>query len=148
MTAIRGFDFPDDLYYLVAKHVWVQPMGEGRARVGLTPVAYRMLRNSLVAISVRHRVLGQEVVRGKNVAMVESMKYNGPLAAPFAGVVLSANTAVTENPSLAEADPYGSWIVEMQPLAWNPAADGLLTGVAALAAYRALLEVQNLSAEG
>lgn len=145
MTDIRGFSFPDELYYLVEKHVWVQPVADGLVRVGLTPVAYALLRHSLVAISVRPRVLGQEVPRGRSVAMVESLKYNGPLSAPFAGVVVRANEPVTAEPSLAEADPYGSWIVEMRPHFWDPTADGLLTGAAAMAAYRALLEAQNIT---
>lgn len=147
MTIIRGFDFPDELYYVVEKHVWVQPVGEGVVRVGMTPVAYRMLRNSLVAISVRQKLFGQEVARGKSVAMVESLKYNGPLSAPFTGVVVRANDAVTANPTLAETDPYGSWIVEMRPHVWNPAADGLLTGEAAMAAYRAWLQAADMTAE-
>jgi len=147
MTDIRGFHFPDALYYLVEKHVWVQPVTDELVRVGLTPVAYALLRHSLVAISIRSQVLGREAPRGRSVAMVESLKYNGPLSAPFAGVVVQANERVTADPSLAEADPYGSWIVEMRPHAWDPAADGLLTGTAAMKAYRALLEAQNITPE-
>ncbi|OQA39710.1 MAG: Glycine cleavage system H protein [Chloroflexi bacterium ADurb.Bin325] len=147
MTEIRGFYFPDELYYLVEKHVWVQPIADGLARLGLTAVAYALLRRSLVAISVRPRVLGQEVARGRSVAMVESLKYNGPVLAPFDGVVVRANEQVAESPELAEADPYGSWIVEMRPRAWDPTAAGLLTGAAAMAAYRALLEAQNITPE-
>ena len=147
MTEIRGFHFPEALYYLVEKHVWVEPVADGLVRVGLTPVAYTLLRNSLVAITVRQRVLGQLVMRGKSVAMVESLKYNGPVPAPFTGVVVRMNDQVAADPGLAEADPYGSWIVEMQPQVWDPAADGLLTGDAATAAYRALLESQNITAE-
>lgn len=145
MTDIRGFSFPDELYYMVEKHVWVQPVTDGLVRVGLTPVAYALLRHSLVAISVRARVLGQEVPRGRSVAMVESLKYNGPLSAPFAGVVVRANELVTAEPSRAEADPYGSWIVEMRPHVWDPAADGLVTGAEAMTAYQALLEAQNIT---
>ncbi len=145
MTDIRGFSFPDELYYLVEKHVWIQPVHDGLVRMGLTPVAYALLRNSLVAISVRSRLLGQEVPRGRSVAMVESLKYNGPLSAPFAGVVVQANERVAADPSLAETDPYGSWIVEMRPHIWDPATDGLLTGPAAMTAYRALLDAQNIT---
>ena len=148
MTTIRGFDFPDGLYYWVEKHVWVKSMGDGLMRLGLTPVAYRMLRNSLVAISVRSKTLGREVAQGKSVAMVESLKYIGPLPAPFTGVVMRANQRLVDNPDLAAADPYGEgWIAELCPADSESATAGLLTGEAAMAAYRALLEAQNLSAE-
>ena len=98
MATIRGFEFPEDLYYLIEKHVWVKPIDGELVRLGLTPVAYRLLRNSLVAISVRPKTLGQEVPKGKTVAMVESLKYIGPLAAPFAGVVVRANEQLADDP--------------------------------------------------
>lgn len=148
MANIHGFEFPEDRYYLVDKHVWCQPVGDGLVRVGLTPVAYRMLKYSLVAISVRPKVLGQEVPAGRSVAMVESLKYNGPLPAPFAGTVVRANDLAERDPDRVSADPYGDgWIVEMRPAEGDAALAGLLTGDAALAAYRALLESQGLRAE-
>lgn len=148
MATIRGFEIPESLFYLIERHVWVQSVAEGVARVGLTPVAYRLLRYSLVAISVRPKLLGQEAPKGRSVAMVESLKYNGPVPAPFTGIVLRANPLVEAHPERAAADPYGEgWIVEMQPADWAAASAELLTGAAALAAYRALLESQNITAE-
>lgn len=145
MATIRGFEFPEDLYYLVEKHVWVRPVVDGRVRIGLTPVAYQQLRHSLVAISVRPKALGQEIPKGRSVAMVESLKYNGPLLAPLTGIVLSANEALLADPDQAVADPYGAgWIVEMQPSDWAAARAELHTGPAALAAYQALLEAQGI----
>jgi glycine cleavage system H protein len=146
MATIRGFEFPEKLYYLIEKHVWVRPVDGELARLGLTPVAYRLLRNSLVAISVRPKTLGQEVPKGKTVAMVESLKYIGPLAAPFTGVVVRANERLAADPDLAVADPYDAgWIAELRPNDWESAAAGLLTGEAAMDAYRALLEAQNIT---
>lgn len=148
MATIHGFEFPEDRYYLVEKHVWCQPVGDGLVRVGLTPVAFQMLKYSLVAISVRPKVIGQEVPAGRSVAMVESLKYNGPLAAPFAGVVVRANDLAADDPDRVSADPYGEgWIVEMRPADGDAALAALPTGDAALAEYRALLAAQNLWAE-
>ncbi len=146
MATIRGFDFPEDLYYLVEKHVWCRPLPDGIVRVGLTPVAYWLLGRSLVAIGTRPSVLGREVTQGRSVAMVESLKYNGPLAAPFTGTVVRANEALEAEPERAVADPYGEgWIVEMIPADWTAASEALLSGEAALAAYRRLLENQNIT---
>jgi glycine cleavage system H protein len=148
MTTIRGCHFPEELYYLVEKHVWVRPVEGGLVRVGLTPVAYCLLRHSLVAISVRSKALGQEVAKGRSVAMIESLKYIGPLAAPVTGVLVRGNERVMADPDLAAADPYGEgWIVEMRPNNWEADRVELLTGEDALTAYRELLEAQGIACE-
>ncbi len=147
MATIRGFELPDDLYYVIDTHVWARRHLDGVVRVGMTPVAYQLLRHSLVAISVKSSVLGKEVARGKTIAMVESLKYIGPLPAPFTGVVIRANPLLADDPSIAEQDPYGEgWIVEMTTPDWAGAATNLVTGEAALLAYRALLESQAIDA--
>lgn len=145
MAIIRGFSLPDDLYYLVEKHVWVSQPVAGVCRVGLTPVAYQLLRHSLVAISIKEGMIGKEAAKGKSVAMIESLKFIGPLPAPFTGVVLRGNPRLAAEPSIAEQDPYDEgWIVEMTTTDWPAAAAGLVTGEAGLAAYRKLLESQNI----
>lgn len=145
MAEIRGFDLPENLYYLVEKHVWVAPPVAGVNRVGLTPVAYQLLRHSLVAISVKSSVIGAMVEKGKSVAMIESLKFIGPLSAPFTGTVLRANPLLADDPAIAENDPYGQgWIVEMRANAWDAAVADLVTGEAGMTAYRKLLESQNI----
>ena len=148
MTTIRGFELPDHLYYLIEKHVWVAPRGGGLARLGMTSVGYHLLRDTLVAISVQAKVLGIAVPKGKSIAMVESLKYIGPLPAPFAGVVERVNEMVQVEPDLAAADPYSTgWIAELRTSDWESAAAGLLTGEAAMTAYLALLQAQNIHKE-
>ncbi|MGQ9840259.1 MAG: glycine cleavage system protein H [Anaerolineae bacterium] len=130
------------------RHLWCQPMADGNVRIGLTPVAYWLLGHSLIAIAPRSNVLGREVPTGRSVVMVESLKYNGPVAAPFAGTVVRVNEALEEEPERAAADPYGDgWIVEMRPVDWAAASAELLTGETALAAYRVLLANQNITNE-
>jgi glycine cleavage system H protein len=146
MAIIQGFEFPDDLYYLIEKHVWVRPAEDGTAQLGLTPVAYKLLRDSVVAISVKSSIVGQQVAKGKSLAMVESLKYIGPLSAPFEGVFLQGNERLAAEPDLAIADPYGEgWIAVMQPADWDAARRDLVTGPAAMAAYRALLEAGKIA---
>ncbi|NMC85316.1 MAG: glycine cleavage system protein H, partial [Anaerolineaceae bacterium] len=36
MANVRGCNLPDDLYYLIEKHVWAKPMEGGVIRVGIT----------------------------------------------------------------------------------------------------------------
>jgi glycine cleavage system H protein len=140
MSIIHGFEIPDDLYYQIETHVWVRLRPDGSTQLGLTPVAYKMLRNSVVAIS------GQQVAKGRSLAMVESLKYIGPLSAPFDGVFLRGNDQLASDPDLAESDPYGEgWIAEMRPCDWDLASRDLVTGPAALAAYQAFLDIANIS---
>ena len=42
MPAIRGCNLPEDLYYLIDKHVWAKPMDGGVVRVGMTAVAGKL----------------------------------------------------------------------------------------------------------
>jgi glycine cleavage system H protein len=143
---IRDWDFPEDLYYLIEKHVWVRPISGGLVRLGLTPVAYHLLNDSLTAISIQTRSVGQLVSKGKSLAMVESLKYIGPLAAPLTGIFVRGNDLLTTGPDLAVADPYGAgWIAEMQPADWPAAQADLLTGPAAIAAYTRLLDAEKIA---
>jgi glycine cleavage system H protein len=148
VTIIRGFELPDHLYYFIEKHVWIAPLGDGLTRLGMTSVGYHLLRDTLVAISVRPKVLGNEVSKGKSIAMVESLKYIGPLPASFTGVVERINDLVQVDPDQAVVDPYGvGWIAELRTTDWAVAAVGLLNGDAAMTAYRSLLEAQNIGKE-
>ena len=42
MAEIRGCNLPDDLYYLIDKHVWAKPMDGGNIRMGMTSVAAKL----------------------------------------------------------------------------------------------------------
>jgi glycine cleavage system H protein len=148
VAVIRGWDFPEDLYYQVEKHVWVRRLGPDLVQVGLTPVGYELLRQSLTAISVRTKNIGQVVPKGKSIAMVESLKYIGPLAAPISGVLVRANERLQIDPDLAPADPYGDgWIAELQPIDWASEEAALVTGAAAIAAYEKWLSSEKIAWE-
>ena len=148
MATIRGWNFPEDLYYLIEKHVWVRPLPGGLVRLGLTPAAYHLLNNSLEAISIQTRSVGQLVAKGKSLAMVESLKYIGPLAAPLAGRLVAGNRRLADDPDLAVADPYGEgWIADMQPADWAAAQAELVTGAAAMIAYEKFLSGKKIGWE-
>ena len=146
MTTIRGCNLPEDLYYLVDKHVWAKPMEGGLVRVGMTAVAAKMSGGKLAAITVKKKNIGQPVAQGKSLATVESSKFVGPVPAPVSGVLVRANAQLEANPNIAVADPYGEgWIAEMQPNAWDAEKGGLVTGAEGIAKYQAKLEADNIS---
>jgi glycine cleavage system H protein len=146
MANVRGCNLPDDLYYLVDKHVWAKPMGGGVVRVGITAVASKLSGGKLAAITVKAKNIGQEVKQAKSLATVESSKFVGPVPAPVTGVLLRANDKLVSNPNLAVSDPYGEgWVAEMQAADWDGEKGSLVTGPEGIAAYQAKLEANNIS---
>jgi glycine cleavage system H protein len=146
MSTIRGCLLPEDLYYVVDRHTWVRPPINGIVQVGITPAGYRLAGGKPVAITVRRKQLGRQVLRGQSVAVMESSKWAGGIPAPLDGLLLVGNPAVEAQPALAVLEPYGAgWIVEMRPDDWEASAASLLTGSAALAAYAALLEREGIT---
>ena len=61
MTTVRGCNLPDDLFYLIEKHVWAKPVGDGLIRVGITTVAAKLSGGKLAAITVKTKSIGLEV---------------------------------------------------------------------------------------
>lgn len=148
MANVRGCNLPDDLYYLIEKHVWAKPMGGGIVRVGITAIAAKLSGGKLAAITVKAKALGQEVKQAKSIATVESSKFVGPVPAPVSGILLRANDKLTSDPNLAVTDPYGEgWVAEMQAANWDGEKDSLATGPAGIAAYQAKLEAENITCD-
>lgn len=146
MATVRGCNLPDDVYYLIDKHVWARPIDGGLLRVGMTSVAGKMSGGKLVAITVKAKAIGQEVKQGKSLATVESSKFVGPVPAPVNGVLVRANDKIASNPNLAVSDPYGEgWIAEMKPADWEADKGVLATGSEGIAAYQAKLEAEGFS---
>lgn len=146
MATIRGCDLPEDVYYLIEKHVWAKPMEGGVVRVGMTSVAGKLSGGKLAAVTVKSKSIGQEVKQGKSVATVESSKYVGPVPAPVSGILLRANEKLASDPNLAIRDPYGEgWIAEIQASAWDTEKSALVTGAEGVAAYQKKLEADNIA---
>ena len=146
MASVRGCNLPEDLYYLVEKHVWAKPVEGGIIRVGITAVAAKLSGGKLAALTVKAKNIGQEVKQAKSVATVESSKFVGPVPAPVTGILLRANEKLVADPNLAISDPYGEgWVAEMQPSDWDGEKGALVTGAAGIAAYQAKLEADGIS---
>lgn len=144
MPNLRGCNIPEDLYYLVEKHVWVRPSGDV-AEIGLTDVAQSMAKR---IISVTLREPGKAVKKGRSLATVESGKWVGPVPSPVAGEVLEVNTSLTSSPSAINDDPYGAgWVARVRCSDWAADSAELATGPEGLEAYRRFLEAEGISCE-
>lgn len=146
MATIRGCNLPEELYYLIDKHVWAKPMEGGIVRIGMTAVAGKLSGGKLAAITVKAKNIGQEVKQGKSVATVESSKFVGPVPAPVTGILQRANEKIATDPNIAIADPYGEgWIAEVKAVNWEGEKGLLVTGADGVAKYQAKLEADNIS---
>ncbi len=146
MATVRGCNLPEDLYYLIDKHVWAKPIEGGLVRVGMTTVAAKLSGGKLAAITVKAKNIGQDVKQGKSIATLESSKFVGPVPAPVSGVLVRANDKIAADPNIAIADPYGEgWIAEIKPAAWDTEKEKLATGPSGIATYQAKLDADNVS---
>lgn len=101
-------ELPTDLQY-TSEHEWVRA-GEP-ATVGLTANAAEAL-GELVYLELP--AVGDTVTAGQVCGEVESTKSVSEIYAPVTGTVAEVNTAVVDDPSLVNSDPYGEgWLLRV-----------------------------------
>ena len=114
------------------QHEWVRLEG-GEATVGITKFAAEQLGD---VVYVELPAKGKAVKAGAEAAVVESVKAASEVYAPVSGEVVSANDALSAEPSKVNDDPEGAgWFMKLK-LADKGSLDGLMDE----AAYKAYLE--------
>jgi glycine cleavage system H protein len=142
MGTVNGCNLPEDLYYLVDKHVWVRFDALDRVTVGMTDVAAHLAGNVIVVSPKR---VGRTLEKGQSAATVESGKWVGPVPAPINGEIVEVNENLKAHPELLNEDPYGNgWILRIRPASWDEDKSTLVTGLEGLERYRAKLEAENI----
>jgi glycine cleavage system H protein len=142
MATVNNCNLPDDLHYLVEKHVWARPE-DGVVVVGLTDVA-QSLAKSIISVTLKRT--GRKLAKGKSLGTVESGKWVGPVPAPVAGEITEVNEALVGDPGLLNRDPYGDgWVAKLAPDDWDADAAELVTGQVGLDAYRAFMDQEGIS---
>lgn len=141
MSQIRKCNIPDDLYYVVEKHIWARYDGE-LVTVGMTDVAQHLAHTFL---SVTAKAVGRTVKKSKSIATVESSKWVGPVPSPVEGDIVEINASVVSQPTTINRDPYGEgWIARLRPADWAADSADLATGQAGVAAYEAFLVAEGI----
>src|SRR5271155_157716 len=103
-------------------HEWVRLNGD-LAVVGITDYAQSQLGD---VVYVELPEIGHRVEKGKEAAVVESVKAASEVYAPVAGEVVEVNDALTADPAKVNADPMGEgWFLKLR-LADPKELDGLL----------------------
>jgi glycine cleavage system H protein len=117
--------------YFTSDHEWLSVEGDV-ATVGITDYAQAQLGDVVYALPPE---VGRVLAKGKEAAVVESVKAASDVYAPASGEVLEANTALSDDPSLVNSDPEGAgWFFRMR-LSDPSELDGMMDA----AAYQALV---------
>lgn len=144
MTVVNGCNLPDDLYYVVGKHVWAR-REEDLVTVGMTDVAQNMAKT---IVAVTPKAVGKAVEKGRNIATVESGKWVGPVSAPISGEIVAVNDALVASPGLLNSDPYGAgWVARMHPFDWEREVADLVTGPEGIELYRQFLDAEGITCD-
>ena len=112
-----------DLRY-TEDHEWIRFEGGGLAVVGITEYAQEQL-GEIVFIELPE--VGDEVERGAEAAVIESVKAASELFAPVSGTVAEVNEALNDEPALVNEDPTGQgWFLRLDT-GGDESPDGLMT---------------------
>jgi len=118
--------------YFTKDHEWISVDG-GIATVGISDYAQAQLGDIVFA---EVPPAGTVVEKGKEAAVVESVKAASDVYAPVSGTVTEANAALEEDPALINTAPEGEgWFFKLE-LSDPSELDGLMDA----AAYKAFVE--------
>ncbi len=114
------------------EHEWVLVDGD-TATVGISPYAQEQLGD---VVFVELPEVGKKIEKGKEMAVVESVKAASEVYAPIGGEVLEVNNALTDAPATVNEDALGKgWFAKIK-LANKSELDGLMDE----AAYKAYVD--------
>ena len=118
--------------YFTQDHEWISVEGDS-ATVGITDYAQAQLGD---VVFVEVPPAGTEVAKGKEAAVVESVKAASDVYAPVSGTVTEANAELEGDPSLVNTAPEGNgWFFRLKLS--NPAE---LEGLMDDTAYKAFVD--------
>ncbi|MBU2342029.1 MAG: glycine cleavage system protein GcvH [Alphaproteobacteria bacterium] len=87
--------------YFTDEHEWIDVEGD-TATVGITDYAQEQLGD---IVFVELPEVGAQLAKGKDAAVVESVKAASDVYAPITGEVVEANDALDEDPALVNSSP-------------------------------------------
>lgn len=112
--------------YFTQDHEWISVEGDS-ATVGITDYAQAQLGD---VVFVEVPPAGTDVAKGKEAAVVESVKAASDVYAPVSGTVTEANAELEGDPSLVNTAPEGNgWFFKLK-LADPAELEGLMDEIA------------------
>lgn len=107
---VNDYTFPDDLYY-DRNHFWIR-LEDGMVLAGVTEFTAKMA-GEITYLELPEE--GDEVVQGKPMGSIESGKWVGRAYAVVSGEIVAINEDAMDEPHILNEDPYGTWLVKIQP---------------------------------
>ncbi|MGJ8663578.1 MAG: glycine cleavage system protein GcvH [Marinicella sp.] len=102
---------PDNLKY-TASHEWLEDLGNGVYRVGITEFAQSQLGD---IVFVELPEVDESYAQEDECGVVESVKTASDIFCPLVGTVVAANDALEDTPELLNDSPYDDgWIFELE----------------------------------
>lgn len=107
MSEIRS-----ELKYL-SSHEWARVEEDGTVTIGITDYAQNSLGD---VVYVECPDVGDSIVAGEQVAVVESVKAASDVYAALSGEVIAVNDQLAETPELVNESPYDDgWFFKIRP---------------------------------
>lgn len=132
-----------NLHYSVQDNTWVRVNDDGTVTIGMTDVAQSLAGPCLHA---KAKKTGVTRKKGRPIATVESGKWVGPVKSPVGGEIVATNEALAADAQLLNRSPYNEgWVIKMQPDNLEADLADLVTGDAAVEAYRAKIENDGIT---
>ena len=110
MKELNELNLPENVKY-TDDHEWAQ-LVDGKIRVGVSDYAQDQLGD---IVFVEFPEVGDSFEKGDEFGSLESVKAVSELYLPVGGEITAINEALEDEPELINSDPYGSWIVEIEP---------------------------------
>ena len=112
---------PEDLFY-TRDHEWLRIEGN-TGTIGITDHAQAELGD---VVYVEFPRVGDQLVSGKPLGTIESVKAVSEILSPVSGKVVEVNTSLATTPETVNSDPYGKgWLVRIE--LEQPGTEGLLS---------------------
>lgn len=92
-------------------HEWID-LDNDIATIGVTDFAQQQL-GDIVFIELPN--VGEEIDKGQEVVVIESIKAAGEIKTPVSGVIVEVNTSLHDTPEIVNDDPQGQgWFLKIQ----------------------------------
>jgi len=116
--------------YYTPRYMWAELTADGKVRIGMTAHAVTRLSQPIALLEFS-TAEGRGIVKGEDIGIVyagykarrgDSPLYGGTLesrafdlSAPLSGVIEAINADMMNDPSAINDDPYGCWILRINP---------------------------------
>ena len=112
MSTIKGYQFPDELYYH-KDHAWAKVQSDGNVRVGMNDF-YQKTAGDTTYIDLPFE--GDEISQDETCGKIQSAKWIGKFVSPISGEIIEVNEELENDCTLINKSSYDKgWIMLVAP---------------------------------